>query len=348
MTSDNVLHEAGRLRVSGEPLPWQRTALSRWLEQKERWPHAILLTGVAGIGKRVLAGVLARALLCETPRADGSACGTCASCRYAEAGQHPDLRVVEPVEIDDEGNVTPTEWIGIDTIRSLIAWTQLTSHRRGAKVAVISPAERMFPAAADALLKTLEEPPLATHLILVSDQPGRLLPTIASRCLRWNAPLPDVEAAQAWLEAQGVRDPASVLAQAGGAPLAALMLASTSLQAERNVWLAALASPRTMSASAVAARIDQAPREDRKAHLADVIDWISAWCTDLARVAAGSQPRHNPDQTQALAKLGKAVALRPLFRYHRAVIEQRAQLAHPLQPRLVAEALLIDYQTLFA
>jgi hypothetical protein len=99
--------------------------------------------------------------------------------------------------------------------------------------------------------------------------------------------------------------------------------------------------------SALAARIEGVPREERKARLAAVIDWLLAWCTDLARVAAGTAPRQNPDQVEALAKLGHSVALRPLFRYHRTLIEQRAQLAHPLQPRLVAEALLIDYQMLF-
>ena len=140
----------------------------------------MLISGPQGIGKRVLAQALARALLCEAPTAGGGACGNCAGCRYAAAGQHPDLRIVEPVEIDDD-EVKPVEWISVDRIRALIRWSEITSHRGAAKVAVIVPAERMHAAAANALLKTLAEPPADTYFMLVSHAPGRLPATIVSR-----------------------------------------------------------------------------------------------------------------------------------------------------------------------
>src|SRR5437588_573247 len=131
-------------------LPWQRDAARSALRNRDRWPHGLLITGREGIGKRIFALELARSLLCETPAGDGFACGICASCRYAEAGQHPDLRLVEPIEIDDDNVATPSLWINVAPIRALIEWSALTSHRRVAKVAVIVPAERMNAAAANA------------------------------------------------------------------------------------------------------------------------------------------------------------------------------------------------------
>jgi len=328
--------------------PWQRDAAATMFADRARWPHALLVAGAAGIGKRALALEFARALLCETPLAGGGACGACPGCRYVAAGQHPDLRVVEPIELDDDGGeAKAVEWIAVDRIRALIDWAQLTSHRRIAKVAVIVPAERMNAAAANALLKTLEEPPPSTYLILVTAAPGRIPATLRSRCRRLVAPRPDAAAATQWLAAQGVANAAELLAQAGGAPLAAHALADRGYQAERAVWLAALAAPAALEPAMLAARIDAAPREERRDRIATLIDWLIAWCGDLALVRAGVAPRRNADHAAALARLAAAVAPVPLFRYHRALLRQRGLVAHPLQPRLVAASLLTDYRSLF-
>ena len=123
--------------------------------------------------------------------------------RLRRAGAHPDLRLIEPLERDEEGNVTPVDAITVDRIRELIEFTQLSTHRQRAKVAVIAPAEAMNAAAANALLKTLEEPPPDTYLMLVSHQPGRLPATIVSRCRRLPAPEPEPRAAAAWLGRAG-------------------------------------------------------------------------------------------------------------------------------------------------
>ena len=326
--------------------PWQGPATAECLARRARWPHAVLVAGPAGIGKRMLADWLARTLLCEKPSVNGAPCGECPSCRYARAGQHPDLRIIEPVD-DDEENPKPVEWIVVDRIRALVRWSGLTSHRGGAKVALIDPAERMNPAAANALLKTLEEPQPDTYFLLVSHQPGRLPATIASRCQRLAVPVPGREQARAWLASQGFADADRLLDQAGGAPLVARAIGDASYQSERAAWLAALATPATLPVTALGARIDAGPREARRDRLAAVIGWLGAWCADLARVRAGGTPVHNPDFGRELAALAKAVAGIALFRYHRGVLAQRMLLAHPLQPRLVAEALLTDYRALF-
>jgi DNA polymerase-3 subunit delta' len=126
--------------------------------------------------------------------------------------------VIEPVERDEEGNEDVLDAILVERIRELIDFTQLSTHRQRAKVAVIAPA-LMNAAAASAVLKTLEEPPPATYLILVSHQVGRLPATIVSRCLMLAAPEPDPAVAMAWLAEQGTTQPQRLLAQAGGAPL---------------------------------------------------------------------------------------------------------------------------------
>lgn len=329
-------------------LPWQQEALLELAGKSTRIPHALLIHGRAGIGKHALALNVAQALLCEASRPDGTACSACAGCRYAMAGQHPDLMRLELMTLDDEsGEQVMTETIAIDRVRALIDFVQLTSHRQGAKVAVIAPAERMNANAANALLKTLEEPPARTHILLVTDQPGRLPPTIVSRCRKLAAPFPPTAAARDWLAAQGVRAPELILAQAGGAPLAALRLADQAVQAERQVWLGALAAPATLPVLQVAARIEAGGREDRKARLALSIDWLLSWTGDLARVIAGASPQRNPDFAEPLSVLARWVAPLPLFRYHQMMLRQRGQMAHPLIPRLVAEALLIDYRALF-
>jgi len=328
-------------------LPWHAEVARTALADRVRWPHGLLLTGPEGIGKRRLAFEFARALICEDVRDDGGACGVCTACGYVAAGQHPDLRVVEPVDIDEDGTATPTAWITVPAIRSLIDWALVTSHRGRAKVAVIAPAERMNAAAANALLKTLEEPPSDTYLILVSHQPGRLPATVRSRCRVLRVTVPDTTAALAWLAGQGVGDAERLLAQAGGAPLVALELGDESYQLERAAWLDALSAPHKLAPVALAARIDAAPRDLRKARLAAVLDWLLGWCGDLALVKAGAAPHRNQDYGESLARISPAVAQIPLFRYHRALMRRQTEIAHPLQPRLVAETLLFDYRELF-
>ena len=312
-----------------ELLPWQLPAAREALAARASWPHAILLDGPRGIGKRTLAVNLARALLCETAEAGGFACGGCASCHYIAAGQHPDLQMIEPFIIDDDGKVKAQDPIPVDRIRALIQWVQLTSHRGRAKVAVIVPAESMNPAAANALLKTLEEPPPSTYLILVAHQPGRVPATLRSRCRRMPAPRPATEVAEAWLQQKGVAKPQFALAQAGGAPITALAMAGAEWQSERTVWMQALARPEALSPVSLAARIEAAPKDQRRERLGQGIDWLLAWTADLSRVAAGGVPVRNIDFAAALLPLANAVAPIPLFRYHQTLLRQRAWVAHP-------------------
>jgi DNA polymerase-3 subunit delta' len=340
--------EAPASQQTWQPLlPWQLDVAGAAFADRAHWPHALLIAGRRGIGKRILALNFAQALLCEQPCTDGSACGRCPSCGYVAAGTHPDLQMLEPFEIDDDGNPVAVDAIVVDRIRDLIAFAQLSTHRQRAKVALIYPAEAMNAQAANALLKTLEEPPGTMALLLVSHQAARLPPTIVSRCRRLAAPEPDAATAAAWLAAQGIDRPELVLAQAGGAPLFALALSDASVQRERDALLAQLARPERMSPVAFGAYIDSVAKEERKARLADAVYWLMTWVADLAAVASGGVARFHPDRREALSDLAARVARLGLFRYYRSLLRQRALLGHPLQPRLVAEALLFEYRMLF-
>lgn len=167
--------------------PWQmpqwRQVISQY--QQNRLPHALLLCGPPGLGKSIFAGQLANLLLCKSPAAipgqgelslGETACGSCSGCHLLAANNHPDLYSLIPEE--------NAKNIKVDQIRELIFALSQTGQRAGYRVAIINPADSLNKAAANALLKTLEEPEGRVLLLLVSDYPGRLPPTIRSRCQR--------------------------------------------------------------------------------------------------------------------------------------------------------------------
>jgi DNA polymerase-3 subunit delta' len=209
----------------GDPLPaWCRPQWELLAERAAHGtlPHALLLCGPAGLGKRALAEAFVRARLCETPR-DGHACGRCRTCKLLAAGTHPD-RAHVTLEANPRTGVMRKE-IVIDQIRDLSARLAMSSQLGSWQVAVIEPAEAMNVAAQNALLKTLEEPTDATLMVLISDQPWRLSATIRSRCQRVEFANPPPAAALEWLAARGVAHADAVLSAAGGNPGQAWLLA---------------------------------------------------------------------------------------------------------------------------
>ena len=164
-------------------------------------PHALLICGDAGLGKRALADELAASILCQERDAEGHACGTCRSCRLLVAGSHPD-RIFVSFGLRDDGK--PRSEIIIEQIRALSQRLSLSSQFGGMQVVLIDPADKMNTSAANALLKTLEEPSQSTIIVLVSDAPSRLPATIRSRCQRIDVHTPPRAIAMDWLLAGGV------------------------------------------------------------------------------------------------------------------------------------------------
>jgi DNA polymerase-3 subunit delta' len=179
----------------------------------QRLAHGILIHEDPGAGGMQLARWIAQRVSCTSPQA--APCGECQSCKWVEANQHPDVTVLSPEE--------DSEYIKVEPVRELIADLALTAHGRGYKVAILSPADALYPNAANSLLKTLEEPSPRTLLMLVTSQPARLLPTIRSRCSRLRLPGPTRERAAEFLAAaRGAGPWEEALAATGAGPFALL------------------------------------------------------------------------------------------------------------------------------
>lgn len=189
----------GPLVFGRSPLPWHKAVYAHFADLivQDRVPHALLISGSTGAGQAMLATLMAATLLCHerfTELARVLPCGTCGGCRLIESGVHGDYQMLGP----EEGKRA----IGIDAVRKAIGFLQQTTTFGLRKVLVISPAEAMTHAAANALLKVLEEPPGNGYLLLVSDRPGDLPATIRSRCQRLQCLPADPVAAVPWLTEQ--------------------------------------------------------------------------------------------------------------------------------------------------
>jgi DNA polymerase-3 subunit delta' len=273
------------------PLPWLADALHQ--AQALDRAHALLLCGPAGAGHLELGLLLAQRWLCEADAAVVRPCGRCASCHLVRTRVHPDLLIVVPDALrvalgwtDADGisakaDAKPSRDIRVEQVRQAIAWSQQTSGRGRGKFLLLHPADSLNGAAANALLKTLEEPPGHLHLVLTSTDPEALLPTVRSRCQRLGLALPDAAGAQAWLAKQGVADPAALFALAGGSPMEALALAGEGMDA---AWIGALPE-RVALGDATPLRGRAIPR---------VLELLTKLAHDAMAVTVGGAPRYFP------------------------------------------------------
>ncbi len=187
-------------------------------QQSGGLPHAIMLSGVRGVGKHTLSLKLAQWLLCDKAQATklAQACGQCHSCNLWHAGSHPDTILCEP----EDGS----KQIRVESIRRINDFLSQTSQISKSQVVIIRPIEVMNLNAANALLKTLEEPAGSSYLILEAERYGSVLPTIRSRCQRVVVSVPSLEQSLAYMQEQGIDEALANMALqiSQGAPLAAL------------------------------------------------------------------------------------------------------------------------------
>ena len=307
--------------------PWNEPLLDAVRKRAATLPHALLLHGPRGVGKLALAERFAQMLLCES-KAE-KPCGKCEGCRWFSAGNHPDFRRVEPealapVQESEEGGEErkkkPSQDIKIEQVRQLADFLNVGSHRAGRRVALVHPAEDMVPAAANALLKGLEEPPAAAMFILVSHRPARLLPTIRSRCVALPVPVPPREAALKWLSAQGLKDAERWLSYAGGAPLRAVDYAAHGDSVDELLRL-------------IRSRA-QVVVDDRPS-LEALAEALQKYALDRALTAFGA-----PEIFKTGGKAAQAASGRTWLAYARKMGENRQLARHPLNPRLFAAEMM--------
>lgn len=297
------------------PPPWFEREWQQLLDQiaQDRLPHAILFAGLKGLGKRVMAHALSAKLLCGENQPH--ACGQCKSCQLLKAGTHPDSILILP---EDEG-----KQIKIDQIRSLVEGVNNKPQLGGKKVIVIAPVEDMNINASNALLKTLEEPIDDTVLLLISDAPKRILPTIRSRCQAIRCHKPDQALSLSWLDSQlqslyaenpelaaNAVSTEALLNLAGGRPVEAIeMLSSgrltlrTELLADFNRLLLGQLDSQKMAS------------QWAKKEVPVVLYWLSHWMEDAVRWFATPQTQvlKNADIAQILEPLPQRASYKGLF-----------------------------------
>ena len=304
-------------------LPWHADHWTRLQARRQRdaLPHALLLCGAAGLGKREFARRFVRGLLCSEP-VQGDACGVCRGCLLTAAGSHPDL-VELGFGLRRDG--TPRTEIVVDQIRELSARLAMRSQLGGWQVACIDPADAMNAAAANALLKTLEEPAAQTMLILLADAPWRLPATIRSRCQRVEFHLPEPAVALSWLQREGVADASAALYAAGGNPGLAMGWSRHGALEQRTEVrrdLAALAGGRGQATEVARRWLDDEPSQRL---------WFAAQA-----VADELRARSLGDQ----APLGSALDAAALGDWHDSSNRVRESLRGPLRADLLLLELL--------
>ncbi|PKM05341.1 MAG: DNA polymerase III subunit delta' [Gammaproteobacteria bacterium HGW-Gammaproteobacteria-6] len=324
--------------MSERPCPWHDPLWQSLVAQPQH-AHAYLFTGLPGIGKRRFANAFAAFMLCTQPH-NAAACGQCRSCLLRLAGSHPDLLVIEP---EEEG-----KGIKVDAIRQLVDFIGQTAQQGGRKLVLLHPAEAMNLNAANALLKSLEEPGRDTFLLLVSDQPSRLLATIRSRCRHQALTTPDAAQSLQWLTETlpdaDAEARATLLQMAGGAPLRALVLHELDAVAMRNTVV-----------EGVKALLKQ---QQSPAQLADawsklplelLVDWFCSWTLDLFKLQTrATQVADNQDMDKVLGYMARSLNPGQLMNWqtwllsHRALIQNRAN----LNRGLFTETLLIEWKKL--
>lgn len=323
-------------KPAGAPPPPWIAAQSRMLLAQRG--HAWLLHGPSGLGQYGLAMELARAWLCEQP-GEGGACGTCGSCHAIDVRTHADLCVLMPettllelgwplgekaqTEIDDKKRKASKE-IRVDAMREAVEFSQRTSARGRGKVVLVFPAEQMNTITANALLKTLEEPPGDVKFVLASESAHQLLPTIRSRCLGHAMRWPDAQASQQWLQTLGFDGPqAQLLLKAmGGRPEDAATFGASGR--DPGGWVLV---PKA------AARGDVGFFKDWS--IAQTIDAFHKLCHDLMAVQAGAEPRFF-----AKADLAGAATVGALSAWAQSLSRSMRTLDHPFNAGLMLESLV--------
>ncbi len=301
--------------------------------QKNRLPHALLLLGADDLEKKHFAEAVAATLLCVTPK-QASPCGACHACHLVKAQSHPDLLWVEPLET---GQV-----IKVDQIRELVLTVSETSMQGGLKIVILNPAHAMNIAAANALLKTLEEPSPNTLLILISDQRLRLPATIASRCQKIMFHKPPREIAHAWLQTQHVQQAELLLELANGFPLTARAFQTDNIMSLRQELYQGLHAMKSghldpLSFAATCQAFD----------VVSLLKLLQIWMRDLLRfnLTHGKAGLINSDYYAIFAEISSAISLKNSVKYADLVQNIYIKILHKLNlnKQLLFEELWITW-----
>ncbi len=322
--------------------PWLQRQLYHLMQQSG---HAWLLQGPSGLGQFELAYALAKTWLCEAPNTDG-ACGICKSCHSLEVHTHADFMALIPEaialerswplsetiqkELNDKKR-KPSKDIRVESAREMVQFSQRTAAGSRGKVVLVFPAERMNTITANALLKTLEEPPAGFRFVLATGAGDDLLPTIKSRCLSHRLEVPNQEESLAWLQTQGlnITDARVLLKASGSRPFDALELINRGMSAQ--TWShfpeAVLAGEMSFFKGFTGP---------------DLIDALQRLCHDLMSLAVGAEPRYF--LASHLQAFQQGLKLNRLSAWSKQLIDAAKTAEHPFKLDLMQEAYISQAQ----
>jgi DNA polymerase-3 subunit delta' len=315
--------------------PWQQSTWEQLAQAKSQQglPHALLFVGIDGIGKRHFANRFANLMLCK----QGTLCGVCHGCHLFQAGSHPDFLWVEP---EAEGKI-----INVEQIRAVVKRVNETPMQGGFRVVIINPASAMNINAANALLKTLEEPAANTLIILICNQGLRIPATIISRCQKVIFGKPSHQEAVVWLREQLADDkidPQLLLKLAHGAPLKALAWLQEDLFSLRKELYQGLHAMSQGQADPVALAAQW-----QEVNQICVVDLLMSWLTDLLRykLTSDQDTLVNTDYKNEIAKVSVSLLKSNLLAYIDHTQQTRVYLAASvnLNKQLLLEDLLIRW-----
>jgi DNA polymerase-3 subunit delta' len=251
-------------------------------------------------------------------------------------------------ESEDGARKKASQQITIGQVRALDDFLHVGTHRHGIRIVLINPAEAMNRATANALLKSLEEPIANTLFLLTSSEQDRLLPTIRSRCQAIPIPQPALVLSTAWLRERGVDDAQRWLALAGGSPLLAAELGSSSERAMLDLLFEQLARGKHLNPLAAAADLDKALKAEKGANsLKRTVEWCQKWLLDLLLASEQLPPRYFVTRLQILQQLAETTDAGKLLAFHKKAIQYKAQCEQPLNSRLFLEQFFLSYAAVF-
>ena len=317
-------------------LPW---LMAPWMQLQhtileDRVSHALLIHGLPKLGKADLAMAFAHTLLCTALQP--KPCGSCAGCHLFAAGTHPDFLQVAP---EEEGKA-----IKVDAIRKFINDFALKPQYPGYRVFIIHRAESMNANAANALLKTLEEPAEQNVILLLADHLDRLPATILSRCQKLTVRPPRADLARSWLLEHRPDCPADVLlAAANGSPIRALELTETDVVERRRKAFEEFAG-------IIGRGVDPVRVAERwlGESLEECLDWMISWLADLIRLGAtGDASRaRNSDLISEMRDAGTRIGTRRLLDFWAELLNFRQALGGQINRQLLLEDMLIRWSRL--
>jgi len=312
--------------------PWHQKQADHFarLMADDSLAHAMLFVGPTGVGKHDFAHKLASAMICEHPHEHMQACGVCKNCLLMKADTFPDFISV----------AAETNSISVEQVRELIQQLYLTRHFQAPKVVIIESAQLLNVNAANALLKTLEEPPEYTHLILVADSPLSLPATIRSRCQIETFHPPVEQISMQWLKQQASTiDWEPLLRVAQGAPLKALEYHETELLDQRITAIRSFLSVFEYDGDPmrVAKSLEVIPFVYASA-------WIQSVISDLLRIKSQENPRglENPDFYRPMLALANKIPIECVNNFWQQLLEQKKIFDTSLNYRMFLEVLLIS------